>query len=115
FISQLFDPEYSIKGLAYLKELQAQGVQVDVITTFPNYPTGKVFTGYKVKPWVVEQKDGIRIIRVWSFISHSKSRLVRALTYASFMVSMLFATLFVAKPDVIYAYHPQLTTGIVAS
>ncbi|KAA0947514.1 glycosyltransferase family 4 protein [Pseudomonas sp. ANT_H14] len=115
FISQLFDPEYSIKGLAYLKELQAQGMQIDVITTFPNYPTGKIFPGYKVRPWAVEQHGGVRIIRVWSFISHSKSKLARALSYASFMISSSIAALSVARPTIIYAYHPQLTTGIVAS
>lgn len=114
FISQLFDPEYSIKGLGFLRELKEKGVDVDVITTFPNYPTGKVFDGYRVRPWQVEHKDGIRIIRVYSLISHSKSKVVRALTYLTFMMSALLACLFVRKPDVIYAYHPQLTIGFVA-
>lgn len=114
FISQLFDPEYSIKGLGFLGELQARGVAVDVITTFPNYPTGKVFEGYKVRLWQVEHLEGIRVIRVYSYISHSKSRLARALSYLSFMVSALAACLCLRRPDVTYAYHPQLTVGLVA-
>ncbi len=114
FISQLFDPEYSIKGLGFLNELKDNGTEIDVITTFPNYPTGKVFDGFKVKPWQVEYKSGIRIIRVYSYISHSKSKILRALTYLSFMVSAFLACIFVKKPDVIYAYHPQLTTGFIA-
>jgi colanic acid biosynthesis glycosyl transferase WcaI len=40
FISQLFDPEYSIKGLALMQRLVAEGCKVEVLTTFPNYPTG---------------------------------------------------------------------------
>ena len=115
FVSQLFDPEYSIKGLAYLKGLQEAGVEVDVITTFPNYPTGKLFPGYKVRPWAIENHAGIRVIRVWSFISHSKSKPARALSYATFMVASLIAALFNRKPDVLYAYHPQLTIGLMAS
>lgn len=114
FISQLFDPEYSIKGLGFLGELRAKGIEIDVITTFPNYPTGKVFDGYRVKPWQVEYKGGIRIIRVYSFITHSKSKVARALTYLTFMVSAFLACLFVKRPDAIYAYHPQLTTGFIA-
>ncbi|WP_439858863.1 glycosyltransferase family 4 protein [Pseudomonas sp. MBLB4136] len=115
FISQLFDPEYSIKGLGFLQEMQRQGFDVDVVTTFPNYPVGKIFPGYKLKPWQVETHSGIRVIRVFSFISHSKSRLFRALNYFSFMVSSFIAVAVIRKPDVIYAYHPQVTTGIVAS
>ncbi|MEY2864323.1 MAG: hypothetical protein RLY58_2030 [Pseudomonadota bacterium] len=114
FISQLFDPEYSIKGLAFLQALRQQGVEVEVITTFPNYPTGRVFDGYRVKPWQVEHIDGIRVIRVYSYISHSKSKVARALSYASFMLTAWLATFFVKKIDVVYAYHPQLTVGLIA-
>lgn len=115
FISQLFDPEYSIKGLGFLQEMQKQDFEVDVITTFPNYPTGKIFAGYKLKPWQIEMHGGVRVIRVFSYISHSRSRLSRALNYASFMVSAFLAAAIIRKPDVIYAYHPQLTTGLIAS
>lgn len=114
FLSQLFDPEYSIKGLGFLEEIKQQGADIDVVTTFPNYPTGKVFNGYRVKPWQIEYKNGVRIIRVYSYISHSKSRLARALSYFSFMVSVLLACLVIKKPSIVYAYHPQLTVGLVA-
>ncbi len=114
FISQLFDPEYSIKGLGMLSELNDRGIDVEVITTFPNYPTGRVFPGYKVSPWQTEVVNGIRVIRVYSFISHSRSKLARALSYLSFMASVLVASAFIRKPDVIYAYHPQFTIGLVA-
>jgi colanic acid biosynthesis glycosyl transferase WcaI len=114
FISQLFDPEYAIKGIKFLENLQKTGAQVEVITTFPNYPTGKVFDGYKVKLWQVEQHDHIRIIRVYSLISHSKSKIARALNYLTFMFSAFIASLFIRKPDIIYAYHPQFTVGLMA-
>ena len=114
FISQLFDPEYSIKGIDFLRELQARGVVVDVITTFPNYPTGKVFEGFKVKLWQLESYEGIRVLRVYSYISHSRSKFTRALSYLSFMVAAFIASLCLRRPDVTYAYHPQLTVGLVA-
>ena len=64
FISQLFDPEYSIKGLDLMKHWVDLGHEVEVITTYPNYPTGKVFDGYKVKLYDIEHIDGVKIIRL---------------------------------------------------
>ncbi len=113
FISQLFDPEYSIKGLALMQRLVADGHQVEVLTTFPNYPTGKVFEGYSVKFRQVEDCGGVRVVRLWSHISHSKSKFSRAWSYLSFTLMALFAALFTQKPDVVYTYHPQSTTGLI--
>lgn len=114
FISQLFDPEYSIKGLDFLLGVKKSGFEVDVITTFPNYPTGKVYSGYKKKLWQVEYHNGIRVIRVYSYISQSRSKFSRALSYLSFMVCAFIAAIVIKKADVVYAYHPQITTGILA-
>lgn len=113
FISQLFDPEYSIKGLALMQRLVAEGHQVEVLTTFPNYPTGKVFDGYSVKFRQEDECGGVRVIRLWSHISHSKSKLSRAWSYLSFTLMALFAALFSQKTDVVYTYHPQSTTGLI--
>ncbi|HAW94452.1 MULTISPECIES: glycosyltransferase family 4 protein [unclassified Arsukibacterium] len=113
FISQLFDPEYSIKGLALMKHWVAQGHEVEVLTTFPNYPTGKVFDGYKVKLRSTEMIDGVKVTRLWSHISHSKSKLSRAASYLSYTFMALAAVLFQKKPDLVYTYHPQSTTGVI--
>src|SRR5690606_28314923 len=104
FISQLFDPEYSIKGLGLMKHWVEQGHEVEVITTFPNYPTGRVFPGYKRKLKQVEVIDGVKVVRLWSHISHSKSKLSRAATYLSYTIAALFYAFFSKKPDVVYAY-----------
>ncbi len=113
FISQLFDPEYSIKGLALMERLVGDGHEVVVLTTFPNYPTGKVYDGHSVKFKQVENVGGVKIIRLWSHISHSKSKVSRAWSYMSFTIMALFTALFIRKPDIVYAYHPQSTTGVI--
>lgn len=113
FVSQLFDPEYSIKGLALMRHWVAQGHEVEVVTTFPNYPTGKVFPGYKRTFKQIEKIDGVKVVRLWSHISHSKSKLSRAWSYLSFTLMALMYSLFTKKPDVLYAYHPQSTTGLL--
>lgn len=113
FISQLFDPEYSIKGLELMKHWIKQGHEVEVLTTFPNYPTGKVFDGYKVNFKTTEYIEGVRVTRLWSHISHSKSKLSRASSYLSFTFMALFASLFSKRVDLVYTYHPQSTTGFI--
>lgn len=113
FLSQLFDPEYSIKGAALMKYWVDQGHEVEVVTTFPNYPVGKVFSGYKVKLKTIENVENFKVVRVWSHISHSKSKVSRALSYCSFTFLAMLHIFFAKKPDLLYAYHPQSTTGVI--
>lgn len=113
FVSQLFDPEYSIKGLSLMKHWVEQGHEVEVITTFPNYPMGKVYDGYKLQLKKIENMDGVRVVRLWSHISHSKSKISRAATYLSFTFMALIYSFICKKPDVLYTYHPQSTTGLI--
>ena len=113
FVSQLFDPEYSIKGLGLMKHWVDKGHEVIVVTTFPNYPTGEIFSGYKIKLKEIEIIDGVKVVRLWSHISHSKSKISRASNYISFTLMALFYSIFCKKPDLLYTYHPQATTGLI--
>lgn len=115
FISQLFDPENSIKGLAFAQQLRSLGHEVEVVTTFPSYPGGKLFNGYKQRWKQLENIEGVEIVRLATFISHSQSILRRVLSYISFGIGASLYSLFGAKkPDVIYAYYPPVVVGLVA-
>ena len=115
-LTQWFDPEPTFKGLVFARELVHQGFEVEVLTGFPNYPSGRVYPGYKIKLIQREIIDGVSITRVPLYPNHDQSAIKRVLNYASFAASTLFYGLFGAKrPDVIYAYHPPLTVGISAS
>jgi glycosyltransferase involved in cell wall biosynthesis len=114
--TQWFDPEPTFKGLVFARELVAQGFEVEVVTGFPNYPGGKLYPGYKIKPLQREVIDGVHVTRVPLYPSHGQSGVGRLLNYISFAASILLYGLFRAKkPDVIYAYHPPLTVGIAAA
>ncbi|MGC6359476.1 glycosyltransferase family 4 protein [Bisgaard Taxon 45] len=114
-LTQWFEPEPAIKGLAFAKELKAQGHDVQVLTGFPNYPGGKLYEGYRIKCFQKEMIDGIPVLRVPLYPSHDSSALKRILNYVSFaFMAMLFGIFATKKCDVIYAYHPPLTTGIAA-
>jgi len=113
-LSQWFDPEPTFKGLAFARELVRRGHQVEVLTGFPNYPGGKLYPGYRVRPWRREEIDGIAVLRVPLYPSHGSSVTGRAANYVSFALSALAGIAFVQRPDVIYAYHPPATIGLPA-
>lgn len=114
-LTQWFEPEFTLKGLLLAEELHKLGHQVEVLTGFPNYPGGKVYEGYKIKPFKKEMINNISVIRCALYPSHDNSALKRILNFASFAFSAAFWGIFLCRrPDVIYAYHPPITIGIPA-
>jgi colanic acid biosynthesis glycosyl transferase WcaI len=114
-LTQWFYPEPTPKGLSFAKELVSQGFDVEVVTGFPNYPTGVIYPGYTLSLIAREEIEGIRITRLPLYPNHDSSAFKRVFNYVSFGFSALVYGLFFAKrTDVIYAYHPPLTTGIAA-
>lgn len=115
-LSQWFDPEPTFKGLLFARALEERGYDVEVVTGFPNYPGGKVYEGYRIKPIQREDIDGIKITRLPLYPSHSNEVLPRIANYISFFMSALLYLTFVARrSDIIYAYHPPLTVGLAAA
>ena len=115
-LTQWFEPEPTFKGLTFAKELKRQGFEVEVVTGFPNYPGGKVYSGYRIKCFQREVLDGIVVNRVPLYPSHDRSAVRRILNYISFALSsLIYIAFFTRRVNIIYAYHPPLTLGFVAS
>ncbi|CAH6800759.1 Glycosyltransferase WbuB [Vibrio chagasii] len=83
------------------------GHKVTVITCAPNFPEGKVFSGYKNSWYQTHTLDGINVVRVKTFITANEGFVKRILDYMSFMVTGFFGGLIQKKPDVIVATSPQ--------
>lgn len=114
-LTQWFDPEPTFKGLLFAQALRDKGHEVEVLTGFPNYPGGKVYSGYKIKHYQKEVMDGITIHRAPLYPSHNGSAIKRILNYISFAVgTFIVGLLKTRKIDVIYSYHPPLTTSLSA-
>ena len=115
-LTQWFEPEPTFKGLTFAKELKRKGFEVEVVTGFPNYPGGKVYSGYHIKWFQREVLDGIIVNRVPLYPSHDRSAVRRIMNYVSFAFSsLIYIIFFTRRVDVIYAYHPPLTIGFVAA
>jgi len=83
------------------------GHKITVLTGVPNAPKGKVFKGYKNKIYQSENLDGIDVKRVWTYIAKNEGFLFRSLDFISFMISSLFAGLFLKRFDRIVVSSPQ--------
>ena len=88
-----------------------EGAEVTVITCAPNFPRGRAYEGYENKWRQEEFIDGIRVIRVWTYIAANSGFAKRILDYVSFMFTGFLAGLFV-KTDLIIATSPQFFTAI---
>lgn len=90
------------------------GNEVTVITGFPNFPTGRIHAGYRNRPRAVESTDGIRVVRVWTYITPNEGVFRRSLDYLSFALSAIPAGLIERRPDVVVGTSPQLLTVLAA-
>lgn len=114
FLTDNFPPEVNApatRTYEHCKEWAAKGEDVTVITCFPNFPEGKVYKGHKNKLIQRENIDGIKVIRVWTFIAANEGFVKRTLDYISFMI-MSFIVGLTLKTDVIIATSPQFFTAL---
>ncbi len=117
FLTDNFPPEVNApasRTFEHCREWVRAGNQVTVITCAPNFPKGKVFDGYRNRLWQNEEMAGIRVIRVWSYITANEGFVKRILDYQSFMVSATLAALFVRGVDVVIGTSPQFFTVCAA-
>lgn len=104
-----------MKSLPLAKKMQSEGHDVEILTGYPNQPTGRLFPGYSMKLFFSEYIDGIKINRVPLYINHSKSKFKRVMNYLSFVLSAcFFGVWMVKKPQIIYTYHGPATIAIPA-
>jgi glycosyltransferase involved in cell wall biosynthesis len=114
FLTDNFPPEVNApatRTFEHCKEWVKSGAEVTVITCFPNFPQGKTYNGYKNSLKKTEWIEGIKVVRVWSYITANEGFLKRTLDYISFSVTAFIAGL-LQKTDVIVATSPQFFTAL---
>lgn len=114
FLCHYFPPEVNApasRTYENAKRWVRAGHEVTVITCAPNAPRGELFPGYRNRLHSVERVDGIRVVRVWSFIAANKGTWRRVLNYLTYMASAFVAGLREKRPDVMIATSPQFFCG----
>jgi len=111
-LSQWYEPETGPAAIPalYAREFRRAGHDVAVLTGFPNYPHGQIYSGYRQRPRLSQDIDGISITRVPLHMNHSRSSLRRAVNYISFAASASTLGLGALRNvDAIWVYNSPIT------
>ena len=115
FLSDNFPPESNAPATRLYEHAirwVRDGHEVTVITCAPNFPEGKLYAGYKNRWRHVELFDGIRVVRVKTYITANEGFLKRTLDYMSFMVMGFLMGLLERRPHVVVATSPQFFCAV---
>jgi len=92
------------------------GDQVEVVTCFPNHPTGQIHDGYRSSRHALEELDGIRVHRQWTYITPNKGLFKKTLGHLSFVPSAaLTGSRQLRAPNVIIGTSPTLFAAQAAA
>ena len=117
FLTDNFPPEVNApasRTFEHCREWVQRGDAVTVISGFPNFPTGKVFPGYRNRWRSLEYMGDIVVQRVWTYIAPNAGTVRRTLDYLSFMVTAFVCGMVSKKPDVVVGTSPQFFTCVAA-
>jgi hypothetical protein len=73
-------------------------------------PDGIVYEGYRNRALQRETREGVEVVRVWTYLAPNKGTVRRILNYLSFMVGGR-SRVVRAQPDVVIATSPQFFCG----
>jgi colanic acid biosynthesis glycosyl transferase WcaI len=94
--------------------LASRGHQVTVCTTLPYYPEWRVAKRYKRTLWRHESRNGVNILRSWSWIPKHVSSAKRIVFEASFLIGNAIAALSTGRPDLLLVESPPLGLALTA-
>lgn len=115
FLSHYFPPEVNAPATRTFEHCQqwvAHGHQVTVVSCVPHHPMGKVYPGYKNKFFQVEEKEGIKAIKVLTYVTANSGFLKRTFNYVFYMVIVTLIAPFIGKSDVVISTSPQFFNGL---
>ncbi len=92
-VSQYFWPEY-FRVNDLVLELKKKNVEIEILTSYPNYPSGKIFEEFKKNPNQYSQFEGCKIYRVPQITRGKGTLTILTFNYLSFVISSLFYSLF---------------------
>ncbi len=115
FLSENFPPETNAAATRVYERAvywARWGHDVTVITCAPNFPHGKIFPGYENKWRQTENIDGIRVVRVKTYVASNRGIFRRTIDFLSFMATGFLAALGEKKPDLVTATSPQFFAAV---
>jgi hypothetical protein len=102
----------AFRTLEHARVWSELGHEVTVVTCVPNHPQGRPFPGYANVPFQREDKDGIAVVRLGTYMTRNEGIFKRTFDYASFTASVVLQARRLPDADVILATSPTFFTAI---
>ena len=115
FLSHYFPPEVNVPASRTFEHCRAwarAGAEVTVVTCAPNHPAGRIYPGHQNRLWHEATIQGVRVIRLWTYLAPNERVFRRTLNYLSYMLSGCIAAPFLPAADVVVSTSPQLFCGL---
>jgi glycosyltransferase involved in cell wall biosynthesis len=113
-LTQYFPPETGaaqVRLFEVAKAIKSQGHQIEVVTAFPNYPTGVIPPEYRGKFFMKDTVDGIPLYRTWIYPVQRGRFWKRLLNYFSFVLSACYGVGKAGPADYIFVESPPIFLG----
>ncbi|WP_324172659.1 glycosyltransferase family 4 protein [Sulfurimonas sp.] len=112
-VTEYFYPEeFKINDIAL--EWKNKGYDVDILTSVPTYPQGKIYKNYKNKFYQKDNYNGINIYRVKAVTGYRHSIFKKILKYFTFMILGSLISLRVGrKHDYVFGFDVGALTGML--
>jgi len=115
FLTHYFYPEVNAPAARTLEHCRVwveAGHEVTVVTCVPNHPKGKIYPGYKNALYQTEVKDGIKVVRLLTWLAPNAGFAKRVANFLTYMFMSIFAAPFLPKADVVISTSPQFFAGL---
>jgi hypothetical protein len=99
-------PQARLSALA--RGLSRRGVEVTVHTGFPHYPDGVIQPPYRNRPWLVEEPNGVRVVRSAVYPAPNRGFGRRIANHVSFASSALATIPVSGAADAVIVETPPL-------
>lgn len=97
--------------------LREYGASVDILTSLPNYPKGKIFDEYRHRIYKGDKEGTDSVFRYWTYATVSKNPMLRAwgmMSFALMMWMFAFKRKRIRNYDVIVVQSPPLFVSFSA-
>jgi glycosyltransferase involved in cell wall biosynthesis len=115
FLSHYFPPEVNAPASRIFENAKRwvkSGHRVTVITCVPNHPKGIVYPGFKNRFFQWAEVEGIRVLRVITYLSPNEGFVKRTFNYVSYMISAILFSPLVRDVDIVVSTSPQFFCGM---
>lgn len=115
FLTHYFPPEVNAPASRTFEHCRTwvdHGHEVTVFTNVPNHPAGRIYPGYRNRPWQREDRAGVGVVRTLTIPAPNRGVVLRSLNYVFYALMAVLAAPFLPRTDVVVSTSPQFFCGL---